>query len=96
MHVSHCRGTVAMQVLGRADRIDDGAYHAATPSSTRTLGSSCPSRNVAWNTIPLRTSIDTSKNKHATRHFHDTSHPIVASFEPGEEWRHCYVDEILV
>ena len=39
---------------------------------------------------------DSSKNKHATRHFHDTSHPIVASFEPGEEWRYCYVDEILV
>jgi hypothetical protein len=39
---------------------------------------------------------DSSKNKHATRHFHDTSHPIVASFEPDEEWRYCYVDEILV
>ena len=39
---------------------------------------------------------DSSKNKHATRHFHDTSHTIVASFEPGEEWRYCYVDEILV
>jgi uncharacterized UBP type Zn finger protein len=39
---------------------------------------------------------DSSKNRHATRHFHDTSHPIVASFEPGEEWRYCYVDEILV
>jgi Zn-finger in ubiquitin-hydrolases and other protein len=39
---------------------------------------------------------DSSKNKHATRHFHDTCHAIVASFEPGEEWRFCYVDEILV
>lgn len=29
---------------------------------------------------------DSSKNKHATRHFHDTSHPIMKSFEPGEEW----------
>ena len=35
------------------------------------------------------------KNKHATRRFHDTIHTIVASFEPGEEWRYCYVDEIL-
>ena len=39
---------------------------------------------------------DSSKNKHATKHFHDTSHAIVASFEVGEEWRYCYVDEILV
>jgi Recombinase zinc beta ribbon domain len=37
-----------------------------------------------------------SKNKHASRHFLDTSHPIVASFEPGENWRWCYVDEVLV
>ena len=39
---------------------------------------------------------DSSKNKHATRHFLDTSHPIVASLEPGEDWRWCYVDETLV
>jgi len=39
---------------------------------------------------------DSSKNKHATKHFHDTDHPIVASFEVGEGWRYCYVDEILV
>ena len=44
----------------------------------------------------LRRRNDASKNRHATRHFHDTSHTIVASFEPGEEWRYCYVDEILV
>lgn len=39
---------------------------------------------------------DSSKNKHATAHFHGTEHPIVASFEPGEDWRYCYVDNILV
>lgn len=25
-----------------------------------------------------------------------TAHPIVASFEPGEAWRYCYVDEVLI
>jgi uncharacterized UBP type Zn finger protein len=35
---------------------------------------------------------DSSKNKHATAHFHETDHPIVQSFEPGEEWRWCYID----
>jgi Zn-finger in ubiquitin-hydrolases and other protein len=39
---------------------------------------------------------DSSKNKHATKHFPDTSHSIVASFEPGEDWRWCYLDETLV
>jgi uncharacterized UBP type Zn finger protein len=39
---------------------------------------------------------DQSKNKHATKHFHTTGHPIVQSFEPGEDWRWCYVDAILI
>jgi hypothetical protein len=37
---------------------------------------------------------DSSPNRHATAHFHATSHPIVRSAEPGEEWSWCYVDEI--
>ena len=36
---------------------------------------------------------DSSKNKHATKHFHQTGHPIIKSFEPGEEWGYCYVDD---
>jgi ubiquitin-hydrolase Zn-finger-containing protein len=43
----------------------------------------------------LRIGSDTSKNKHATQHFHSTGHPIVRSFQPGEDWRWCYVDEVL-
>src|ERR1700747_1408814 len=34
---------------------------------------------------------DSSKNKHATKHFHATRHPIVQSFEPGEDWGWCYI-----
>jgi uncharacterized UBP type Zn finger protein len=37
---------------------------------------------------------DSSKNKHATRHFRETGHPVVRSFERGEEWGWCYVDEL--
>jgi uncharacterized UBP type Zn finger protein len=36
---------------------------------------------------------DSSPNKHATKHFHRTKHPIIRSFEPGEDWMWCYVDE---
>lgn len=39
---------------------------------------------------------DSSKNKHATKHFHRTHHPIVRSMEPGEDWRWCYVDEMML
>ena len=38
---------------------------------------------------------DSSKNKHATRHFHQTRHPLIRSLEPGESWVWCYVDEIV-
>ncbi|MEM7573969.1 MAG: UBP-type zinc finger domain-containing protein [Bacteroidota bacterium] len=36
---------------------------------------------------------DSSPNKHATAHFHETGHPVIASAEPGERWMWCYVDE---
>ncbi len=37
---------------------------------------------------------DSSKNKHATRHFHTTNHPLIRSAEPGEAWIWCYVDNM--
>src|SRR5881397_911480 len=39
---------------------------------------------------------DNSKNKHATKHFHATKHPLIKSFEPGENWRWCYIDETFL
>jgi uncharacterized UBP type Zn finger protein len=36
---------------------------------------------------------DDSKNKHASRHYRTSSHPIIQSFEPGEEWGFCFVDQ---
>jgi MFS family permease len=39
---------------------------------------------------------DSSKNRHATKHFWASQHPIVRSLEPGEDWRWCYIDEIAV
>jgi uncharacterized UBP type Zn finger protein len=38
---------------------------------------------------------DSSKNKHATKHFHHTKHPVILSLEPGENWTWCYVDEVM-
>lgn len=38
---------------------------------------------------------DSSPGLHATRHFETTGHPVMRSFEPGEAWRWCYVDEVL-
>ena len=33
-----------------------------------------------------------SPNKHATAHFQETGHPLIRSFEPGEDWWWCYED----
>ena len=37
---------------------------------------------------------DSSKNKHATKHFHATGHPIMRSIQPGEHWKWCYIDNV--
>lgn len=37
---------------------------------------------------------DSSENKHATKHYQSTQHPVIQSFQPGEDWRWCYVDQI--
>jgi hypothetical protein len=39
---------------------------------------------------------DSSKNKHATAHFHASGHPIMRSIEPGESWKWCYVDKMML
>jgi uncharacterized UBP type Zn finger protein len=38
---------------------------------------------------------DSSKNKHATKHFRSSGHPLVRTIEPGENWVWCYVDEMF-
>jgi uncharacterized UBP type Zn finger protein len=39
---------------------------------------------------------DSSKNKHATKHFQEIKHPIMKSVTPGEEFMWCYVDEVYL
>jgi uncharacterized UBP type Zn finger protein len=39
---------------------------------------------------------DTSKNKHATAHYHSSHHPVIKSFQPGEDWMYCYEDDVVM
>ncbi len=39
---------------------------------------------------------DSSPHRHATRTTTESTHPVMRSFEPGESWRWCYVDQRLV
>ena len=33
---------------------------------------------------------DSSAPRHATAHHQATGHPVIRSYEPGEDWRWCY------
>jgi hypothetical protein len=37
---------------------------------------------------------DSSPSRHATAHHAGSGHPLVSSFEPGEDWWWCYADEV--
>lgn len=37
---------------------------------------------------------DSSPGQHASAHFGASRHPVMRSFEPGEAWRWCFVDEL--
>ncbi len=38
---------------------------------------------------------DDSPNRHATKHFHASRHPIIEGYDPPERWGWCYIDEVL-
>ena len=70
------------------------------PAPPRTQGcEECLKSGAAW--VHLRLCLgcghvgccDSSPGRHATRHFQKAGHPVVASFEPGERWAWCFIDD---
>jgi uncharacterized UBP type Zn finger protein len=37
-----------------------------------------------------------SKNRHASKHYLATDHPIVKPMEAGEDWLWCFADEVML
>jgi uncharacterized UBP type Zn finger protein len=74
---------------------------AVEPSSTAGC-SECLKTGDRWMHLRLCLSCgevaccDSSPNQHASKHAAATGHPIAASFEPGEDWAWCYVDEVML
>ena len=80
--------------------------HAANvkpvPPRTPTGCEECLTAGTSW--VHLRLCLtcghvgccDSSPGRHATRHAHATSHPVIASYEPGERWAWCYTDQVEV
>lgn len=75
--------------------------HVKITSTKERVCAECVQRGDTW--VHLRLCMecghvgccDDSKNKHATKHFHRTKHPVIRSLEPGENWTWCYVDEVM-
>jgi CPA2 family monovalent cation:H+ antiporter-2 len=39
---------------------------------------------------------DSSPNRHATKHYHSSGHPVIRSVQPGESWGYCYADDLFL
>ena len=81
---------------GHLDHVRDVA--ASTPHACE----DCLKEGSSW--VHLRLCLecghvgccDNSPRKHATAHWRASSHPIIASHEPGEDWAWCYEDELVL
>jgi hypothetical protein len=78
-----------------------GEIHDVEPDSDRAC-TDCVREGTQW--VHLRECLvcghvaccDNSPRKHATAHFHGTSHPVIRSVEPGETWAWCYPDSLFL
>lgn len=73
------------------------------PVPARTQGcEECLKQGMLWVHLRLCLSCghvgccDSSPGRHATRHFQQTGDPVIASWEPGERWGWCYIDQAEV
>jgi CPA2 family monovalent cation:H+ antiporter-2 len=77
----------------------DALIRDVVPNSPDTCPE-CVARGDEW--VHLRVCLvcgqvgccDESPNRHARRHFHATGHPVIQSYEIGETWRYCFIDDI--
>lgn len=75
-------------------------HHPAVETVENPVCHQCLEEGLHW--VALRQCLtcgnvaccDSSTGQHATAHFHDTTHPVMQSAEPGEDWRWCYVHHL--
>jgi monovalent cation/hydrogen antiporter len=89
--------TTPIAVEGPCEHLD------AAPADVSTDGEQgcpdCKRDGTSW--VHLRVCLscahigccDSSTARHAERHFRESGHTVMRSFETGEDWRWCYVDE---
>jgi Na+/H+ antiporter len=76
---------------------DDLAHYPVVETPPEPSCRRCIDEHLEW--VALRECLecgnigccDSSVGQHATEHFHETTHPVMETAEPGEDWRWCYV-----
>jgi CPA1 family monovalent cation:H+ antiporter len=89
------------RIDGPCEHLKDLAEGDFPPARTPDVCEDCLKEGTQW--VHLRECMtcghvgccDSSPRRHATRHFHETQHPVVRSVEPGEHWTWCYVHEVM-
>jgi uncharacterized UBP type Zn finger protein len=95
-----------LQALDRTGDLDaQGCTHIVEIQDVRPASDGCAKCIVmgdAWVSLRLCLTCghvgccDDSKNKHASKHYQETKHPMMVSYEVGEEWSWCYVDQVTI
>jgi Na+/H+ antiporter len=78
----------------------DLEQYQVTEAEQATYCQACLDEGTQW--VALRRCLecgnvaccDSSPKQHATRHFHESTHPVMQSAEPGEDWRWCFVHHL--
>ena len=73
-----------------------------TPPTAEGVCEDCVREGTTW--VHLRACLscghvgccDNSPRRHATAHFAASSHPLMRSVEPGEDWGWCYADDLFL
>ena len=98
-------GEVEKELVAKVDRAEACDHLVRAPVSVRPTSpegcEECLRDGTRWVHLRLCLSCghvgccDSSPQRHASRHFGATQHPVIRSFETGEAWRWCFVDERL-
>jgi len=94
-------GNGAEEVVRARDECEHLTAAREVPEVTDRRCVDCVREGTQW--VHLRTCLecghvgccDSSPRRHASAHHGETAHPVVASAEPGETWRWCFVDELV-
>ena len=82
------------------DHLDETPPWAPTSAEDGLVCEQCIAADVHW--VSLRRCLtcgnvaccDSSPFRHATEHFHESTHPVMQSAQPGETWRWCFVHHL--